>query len=212
MHEHTLTYPSLNDQLIQRTEEATGLSVLVETAGVEDRSETVEDQIGYSVPPKQLRPSRSNLVVANIGRPLWWTYFGWIRELLEEKLAGLPDQDRTRLGRDVYTILHFPLVSGIVALAIGFEGAFHPEDYTATQITSAVGVGLTLFLIATAAAVWRAVRCVLWNRLAVLGVTLSVLTFRPSLAPLHTLGIACIGVSIIVAIEQVTVRRHLASA
>ena len=143
---------------------------------------------------------------------LWWTYFGWIRELLEEKLAGLPDQDRTRLARDAYSILHFPLVSGIVALAIGFEGAFHPEDYAATQITSAVGVGLALFLIATAAALWRAVRCVLWNRLAVLGVTLGVLTFSPSLAPLHTLGIACIGLSIIVAIEQVTVRRHLASA
>ncbi len=143
---------------------------------------------------------------------LWWTYFGWIRELLEEKLAELPDQDRTRLGRDAYTILHFPLVSGIVALAIGFEGAFHPEDYTATQITSAVGVGLALFLIATAGALWRAVGCVLGSRLAVLGMTLGVLTFGPSSTPLHTLGIACIGLSIIVWIEQVTVRRHLVRA
>ena len=143
---------------------------------------------------------------------LWWTYFGWIRELLEEKLTELPDRDRTRLGRDAYTILHFPLVSGIIALAIGFEGAFHPEDYTATQITGAVGVGLALFMMATAGALWRAVGCVLWNRLAVLGVMLGVLTFGPSSTPLHTLGIACIGLSIIVAIEQVTVRRHLVRA
>ena len=143
---------------------------------------------------------------------LWWTYFGWVREVLEEKLAELTDQDRSRFGRDAYTLLHFPLVSGIVALAIGFEGAFHPEDYTLTEVASAVGVGLALFLTATAGALWRAVRCVLWNRLVVLVVTLAAMTLSPHLVPSQVLGIACVGLAMIVAIEQVTVRRRLATS
>ncbi len=143
---------------------------------------------------------------------LWWTYFGWIRELLEEKLAELTDQERARFGRDAYSFLHFPLVSGIVALAIGFEGAFHPDEYSLGEIAGAIGVGLALFLTATAAALWRAVRCVLWNRLAVLLVTLGALTFSPGLAPLQILGVACIGLMLIVAIEQITVRKHLMSS
>ena len=143
---------------------------------------------------------------------LWWTYFGWIRELLEEKLAEAAGRDRTRLGRDAYTLLHFPLVSGIVALAIGFEGAFHPQEYTSAQVSTAVGVGLTLFLSATAGALWRAVLCVLWNRLAVLAAIVGVLTLSPGLVPIHILGVACVGLAVIVAIEQVTARRHLTSS
>ena len=87
---------------------------------------------------------------------LWWSYFGWVREVLEEELAKRTDRERTRLGRDAYTFGHFPIVVGIIALAIGFEGAFHPVDYAAVHITIAVGTGLTLFLVATAGALWRA--------------------------------------------------------
>ena len=96
---------------------------------------------------------------------LWWTYFGWVREVLEEALVAAMDRERARLGRDAYSLWHFPLVSGIIALAVGFEGAFHPHDYSVTQVAIAVGTGLTLFLVATAGALWRAVGCVLWNRL-----------------------------------------------
>ena len=96
---------------------------------------------------------------------LWWTYFGWVREVLEEKLTSSTGRERARLGRDSYTFWHFALVSGIIALAVGFEGAFHPDDYTVTQVAIAFGIGLALFLGSTAGALWRAVGCVLWNRL-----------------------------------------------
>ena len=141
---------------------------------------------------------------------LWWTYFGWVREVLEEELARSTDRDRARLGRDAYTFWHFPLVSGIIALAVGFEGAFHPGDYTVTQVTIAVGTGLTLFLTATAGALWRAVRCVLWNRLAVLAVTLGALALSATSVSIQVLGVGCVGLVMIIAVEQITVRRQLA--
>ena len=142
---------------------------------------------------------------------LWWTYFGWVAGVLEEHLIGQADRARARLGRDAYTFWHFPLVSGIVALAVGFETALHPADYTLTQTAAAVGLGLTLFLVSTAGALHRAAGCVLWNRLVVLVLTLGGLVASTSSSSFQILGIACVGLLVIVAIEQVTVRRDLAA-
>ncbi len=141
---------------------------------------------------------------------LWWTYFGWVREVLEERLIGQTGRARARLARDAYTLWHFPLVSGIVALAVGFEASFQPDDYTLTQIAVSVGAGLTLFLTSTAGALWRAMGCILWNRLIVLTLTLGALVLSASSSLNQILGIACAGLVVIVTIEQVTVRRRLA--
>ena len=141
---------------------------------------------------------------------LWWTYFGWVREVLEERLISQTGRARARLARDAYTLWHFPLVSGIVALAVGFEASFQPDDYTLTQIAVSVGAGLTLFLTSTAGALWRAMGCILWNRLIVLTLTLGALVLSASSSRNQILGIACAGLVVIVTIEQVTVRRRLA--
>ncbi|MCH8813122.1 MAG: low temperature requirement protein A [Gemmatimonadetes bacterium] len=142
---------------------------------------------------------------------LWWTYFGWVAEVLEEHLIGQAGQARARLGRDAYTFWHFPLVSGIVALAVGFETALHPADYTLTQTAVAVGLGLTLFLVSTAGALHRAAGCVLWSRLIVLVLTLGGLAVSTSSSAQQILGICCLGLLVIVTIEQITIRRELAS-
>jgi low temperature requirement protein LtrA len=140
---------------------------------------------------------------------LWWTYFGWVREVLEKAISDLEDRARAKLGRDAYSFWHFPLVSGIIALAVGFEASFHPEDYTTTQITLAVGTGLSLFLIATAGALQRARGCILWNRLVILAITLTAMGFSSSTTINQILAIACGGLAVVVAIEQVTIKKSL---
>ena len=75
----------------------------------------------------------------------------------------------------------------------------------------AVGLGLTLFLTSTAGALHRAAGCVLWNRLIILVLTLGGLALSVSSSGPQILGIACAGLVLIVAIEQVTVRRDLAA-
>ena len=77
------------------------------------------------------------------------------------------------------------------------------------QIAVAVGIGLTLFLTSTAGALFRAVGCVLWNRLIILVATLGALALSASSSTIQVLGIACGGLVLIIGIEQVTVRRHL---
>jgi len=143
---------------------------------------------------------------------LWWTYFGWVQGVLEEALLENDGPDRARLARDAYSFGHFPLVSGIIALAVGFEASFHPGDYGVGLIAAAVGVGLALFLVSTAAALWRSKGCVLWNRLIVLAATVAALVFAAGTSVNVILGVAVGGLALIVAIEQLTVRRRLAPA
>ena len=142
---------------------------------------------------------------------LWWTYFGWVQWVLEERLKESEGSDRSQLGRDAYTFWHFPLVSGIIALAVGFEAAFHPTDYSARQMEVAVALGLTLFLISTAGSLWRAERCVLWNRLIVLGVTIGAIFLGLFPTPVALLGAACAALALIVIFEQVSVKPKLAA-
>lgn len=141
---------------------------------------------------------------------LWWTYFGWVKEILEEKMIELDGDDRALLARDAYTLWHFPLVSGIIALAVGFGAALHPDDYTIAQAAAATGVGLTLFLVSTAAALWRAKHWVLWNRLIILMLTLGGLAYSASTSVRQGLAVTAAGLAVIVIVEQITTRRALA--
>jgi low temperature requirement protein LtrA len=50
---------------------------------------------------------------------LWWTYFDVVALVAARTLERLTGDDRVRLGRDSYTFLHLPIVTGIVLLALG---------------------------------------------------------------------------------------------
>lgn len=52
---------------------------------------------------------------------LWWSYFDVVAPVAERTLDGLDGPARTRLARDSYTYLHFPMVAGIVCLALGLK-------------------------------------------------------------------------------------------
>ena len=143
---------------------------------------------------------------------VWWTYFGWIQAVLEMKLEHVTGGARSMLGRDVYSFFHFPLVTGIIAMAVGFEAALHPADYTSTQAAVALGAGVTLFLGSTAVALWRAKRCILWSRLFVLGVTLAGIALSVRSSVVQMLVVAAVGLLLIVVIEQITVRPRLEAA
>ena len=52
---------------------------------------------------------------------LWWAYFDVVAPVAERVLHAAQGADRARLGRDSYTYLHFPMVAGIVFLALGLK-------------------------------------------------------------------------------------------
>ena len=52
---------------------------------------------------------------------LWWAYFDVVAPVAEKVLHRAEGAERARLARDSYTYLHFPMVAGIVFLALGLK-------------------------------------------------------------------------------------------
>ncbi|HEX2338922.1 MAG TPA: low temperature requirement protein A [Vicinamibacterales bacterium] len=89
---------------------------------------------------------------------LWWSYFRHAREALEHALATRTGTARSRLARDVFSVLHFPMLCGVIAIAAATEAALaHPEAVLSADLRGALGVGAMLFICGTAAGMWRAV-------------------------------------------------------
>lgn len=99
---------------------------------------------------------------------LWWSYFRHAPHAFEHALDAKRDSDRASAARDTFSVLHFPMLCGIVAIAAAMEVALaHPDDPLATDIRAALAAGLVLFVAGTGAAMWRATGRVLAWRLAI---------------------------------------------
>ena len=82
---------------------------------------------------------------------LWWTYFGWLKEALEEGYAAAPPERNGPLARDAFSLAHFPLIAGIVGFAVAIEeiGA-HPDEPASGAVLASLGVGVSLFVASSA--------------------------------------------------------------
>ncbi|WP_157756759.1 low temperature requirement protein A [Plantactinospora sp. KBS50] len=52
---------------------------------------------------------------------LWWTYFDIRAYAAEQVMHRTHGADRSRLARDAYTLLHLPMVFGIILLSVGLK-------------------------------------------------------------------------------------------
>lgn len=133
---------------------------------------------------------------------LWWSYFSWISEYLEEKFSKKTGSDQARIGRDVYSFMHFLIICGIIGIAIGFEKILHhPHDPLNMSVSLALGIGFLLFVGFSIAAVWRISNMVLIPRLLILIISLLAIVLSVGHSPLIALGIISIGLTLINFIE-----------
>jgi low temperature requirement protein LtrA len=52
---------------------------------------------------------------------LWWAYFDIVAIVAERRLTEAPQGEQAPLARDSYSYLHFPMIAGIVLLALGLK-------------------------------------------------------------------------------------------
>jgi low temperature requirement protein LtrA len=87
---------------------------------------------------------------------LWWSYFSHARHTLERALAAREGSQRSRAARDIFSVIHFPMLCGVLAIAAVVEQALaHPGEHLTLGSRLALGIGMVLFVCGTAAAVWR---------------------------------------------------------
>jgi low temperature requirement protein LtrA len=98
---------------------------------------------------------------------LWWAYFDFTAAALARGLANRPPQVRGPLARDVFTLAHYPLVLGIILFAVAAKKTVAaPGEPLSGAGRFALGAGLAVFLLGFAAARYRIVRRVAYERVA----------------------------------------------
>ena len=137
---------------------------------------------------------------------LWWTYFGCAKPALDREFERRSGADLSKLGRDAYTLLHFPLVLGVIGLAAAIEEiALHPADPLDLPNRIAMASGILLFTGVMSLALWRATGKIPGARLILALVTGAVIVATSGVQPAVTLGIAFAGSVLIGIVEH---RRH----
>ena len=134
---------------------------------------------------------------------LWWSYFPRAKPVLEHELAARRGAEQSTLARDVFTLLHFPMLCGVIAYAFAVEEATaHPGEPLPLEVRLALAFGLVLFVGGLGVAVWRATRRVLLPRVVLTIVTTLAVVGLVDVAPWVTLLISLLGITLIALLEQ----------
>jgi low temperature requirement protein LtrA len=96
---------------------------------------------------------------------MWWAYFDRLQEVMESALRSADARETGLIARDVYSLLHYPMITGVVFLAVALEETFlHPDDPMEPVVAWIFVVAIGLYFIAQAVAVWRCWRTYLYER------------------------------------------------
>ena len=127
---------------------------------------------------------------------LWWLYFDVVARVAEQVLAASEGEPRSRLARDSYTYLHFPMVVSVIFIALGLKKTLeyvadiehHDLGDALTGVPLlAMFVGAATYLLAHVVFRWRNVHTWNWHRTiaAAALLTLTPLAWRlPAIASL----------------------------
>ena len=77
--------------------------------------------VGVDKMPLSLAVVTAAVLGVAIAVSMWWLYFDVVAHVAEGVLSRTQGEARSRLARDSYTYLHFPIVASIIFLALGLK-------------------------------------------------------------------------------------------
>ncbi len=103
-----------------------------------------------------------------VAAALWWLYFDVVALVAARRLeTAAPGRERNEIGRDSYSYLHFPMIAGIVLLALGLKKTLEHTDEALKLVPAAALLGGTaIYLLAHVAFRWRNIHTLNRQRLA----------------------------------------------
>jgi low temperature requirement protein LtrA len=142
---------------------------------------------------------------------LWWLYFDVSAIIGRMRLSEASGVEQARMARDAYSYLHFPMVAGIVLMALALKKTLGDVgEPLATIPAIALAGGVALYLLAHVASAFRLTRRIFRRRLLGTVLLLAFIpgaTELPALASLGIVGAVCI---FVVAYEVIRHREHRA--
>ena len=137
---------------------------------------------------------------------MWWIYFDVVALVSARRLSRAAEgRERNELARDSYSYLHFPMVAGIVLVALGLKKTLaHVDDPLATVPTFALLGGLALYLLGLVGFRYRHVHTINRQRLLLALVLFALLPAAIELPALATLAIVTVLLSAMIVYETIS--------
>jgi len=134
---------------------------------------------------------------------LWWLYFDVVALVAERRLSkAAAGRERNEIARDSYSYLHFPMVAGIVLLALGLKKTLaHVEDPLKLVPSAAMLGGTAIYLLAHVAFRWRNVHRLSWQRLESAVLLVALIPAAVQLPALATLTILAVVLVVLIVYE-----------
>jgi low temperature requirement protein LtrA len=138
-----------------------------------------------------------------VAAALWWLYFDIVALVAERRLARAePGREQNGVARDSYSLLHFPMIAGIVLVALGMKKTLeHTDDPLALVPAVALLGGTAVYLLAHVAFRWRNIHRFSTQRLVVAVALVGLLPLALELPSLATLAILAALLAALVAYE-----------
>jgi len=123
---------------------------------------------------------------------LWWAYFDVVALVAARRLANAtPGREQNEIARDSFSYLHFPMVAGIVLLALGLKKTIgHVDEPLKIEVATAMLGGLGVYLLAHVAFRWRNVHRFSTQRLVTALVLAALIPLAVEIPAIATLAIA----------------------
>lgn len=139
---------------------------------------------------------------------LWWSYFGFVSSVTENRLREGDGVDRGHIARDLYSFGHFPLVAGIACVAVIAEIVVaHPHARLSSDELGLLMFATVLMLGGYLGMRWRVQHRVGWERIVTIGaVGLVVMLLGPSVVG----WLVVVAVAVVLAGAQMFSTRRMA--
>ncbi|MDP1850136.1 MAG: low temperature requirement protein A [Solirubrobacteraceae bacterium] len=152
------------------------------------------------------------IVGTAVAAALWWLYFDVVALVAARRLSEAePGRERNEMARDSYSILHLPMVAGVILVALGMKKTLgHVEDPLKLVPATALLGGTALYLLAHVAFRYRHIHSVNTRRLGLavlLVVFIPVAVEIPALATVSALA-AALALLIVVETRSYGESRH----
>jgi low temperature requirement protein LtrA len=134
---------------------------------------------------------------------MWWMYFDVVALVSARRLVSAPEgRIRNELARDSYSYIHFPMVAGIILVALGLKKTLGNVD-DALDIVPAFALlgGVAIYLLGLVAFRYRHVKTVNWRRLGLALVLFALLPAGTELPALAILAVVAALLWVVVAVE-----------
>jgi low temperature requirement protein LtrA len=136
---------------------------------------------------------------------LWWLYFDIVALVAQRRLSNAAvGREQNDIARDSYSYLHFPMVAGIVLVALGLKKTLeHVDDPLKAVPAVAMLGGVGVYLLAHVAFRWRNVHRFSIQRLVAALLLAAFIPVAVEVSALVTLAVVAAALAALIAYETV---------